>query len=297
MTRYYAVIAILLLLMPGLSLSARPRASEKIKPRWIHDLPQLAGTTYSYEIVTSSGSSLEDARQKSLAEIISDAGLRNGVVVVSDYHSKESTQQRWINGKLQEQIDFSSCTLSEAKGNEVKLFVESVAEYWECDAHGKYYMTRLYARSESSPVFDDVEISTRYGLKGLWRSLIIPGWGQFHKGSTLKGGLILGGSAAIAAGIIATEQQRLQYTRKITLTHNELAKRTYATRADNLATGRNICIGALAALYVYNLIDALVAPGASYIIVKGNRQQAQTYAIAPTLLDAHTPGITATVTF
>lgn len=45
----------------------------------------------------------------------------------------------------------------------------------------------------------------------------------------------------------------------------------YNTKADNCENARNICIGAAAALYVYNLIDAIVAPGARRVIVKRNR--------------------------
>ena len=46
---------------------------------------------------------------------------------------------------------------------------------------------------------------------------------------------------------------------------------TYNTKADNCENARNIYIGAAAALYVYNLIDAIVAPGAKRVIVKKNR--------------------------
>jgi len=45
------------------------------------------------------------------------------------------------------------------------------------------------------------------------------------------------------------------------------AKKSYINSASNLATGRNVCIGAAAALYVYGLIDAIVAPGARRVVI------------------------------
>ena len=36
---------------------------------------------------------------------------------------------------------------------------------------------------------------------------------------------------------------------------------TYNTKADNWSNARNVCIGAAAALYLYNIVDALVANG------------------------------------
>ena len=44
--------------------------------------------------------------------------------------------------------------------------------------------------------------------------------------------------------------------------------KTYNTKADNCENIRNICIGGAAALYVYNLIDAIAANGAKRVIIK-----------------------------
>lgn len=88
-----------------------------------------------------------------------------------------------------------------------------------------------------------------------------------HKGSYLKGGLIMGGAVALAGGFIGLESLRKNYVAKIEQTHSADVKKAYNTKAGNCATFRNICIGGLAALYVYNIVDAFVAPGARRIIV------------------------------
>lgn len=292
----------ILLLILSLSFSEKVLAqyakSERVKPQWLHKQPKPSNSTFVYETDYATGKSLDDARSKSLNGLIAASGFENGVVVLSDYKSRTVDSKVYSNGKLSDyQIDAFEAN-SQVKGNEVQLHVKSVAEYWTRDINGTVNLTTLYAKSfNGNPNFDNVELTTKYGAQGLWRSAIIPGWGQFHKGANLKGGLVLGGCAAIAAGVVFTECTRADYARKIAKTHNADTKRAYATKRDNFATGRNICIGALAALYVYNLIDAVAAPGARRIVIRHRNNEGRTYAFAPAVLNNGTPGIAAAITF
>lgn len=282
----------------GMPARAQSRTSEKIRPQWLHKQPTPTNSTFAYQTVSAWGASLDGAREKCLAELLSESGLKNGIVAISDYRSNERLSQVWDNGRLTEQIEYDATTSTSARGSEIKLYIENIAEYWERDPSGNYYLTKLYAKSEldRAPLFDNIELTTRYGAHGLWRSAIIPGWGQFHKGANLKGGLILGGCAVLVAGIVFTESQRSDYARKITRTHDTELKRAYATKRDHFATGRNICIGAAAALYIYNLIDAVAAPGARRIVVR-HRSNGRMYALAPAILNDGAPCISASVTF
>ncbi|MDE6702489.1 MAG: hypothetical protein K2K00_02295 [Muribaculaceae bacterium] len=290
--------SILTLLLFTAAASAQNAASDNIKPQWIHKQPEPTNSTFRYEVVYATGSSLENARNKCLSELISSSGLTNGVVVSSDYKSNETLSQKWNNGKLTERVDYDANTSTTAKSKENEIFVENIDEYWTRDKAGTYYLTKLYAKSELGvpPLFDNVELTTKYGAHGLWRSAIVPGWGQFYKGSYLKGGLILGGTVALVGGIIFTENQRADYVNKISKTHSAEIKKSYATKRDHFATGRNICIGAAAALYVYNLIDAIVAPGARRVVVH-KRKNGSGYAILPTMTAEGNPALAASITF
>ncbi len=272
---------ILMLFFTVETAAARNKTSEKIKPQWLHKLPKPTNSTFMYETVSATAPTLEEAREKCLAQLVANSGLKNGVVAISDNKSTERVSQVWNNGKLTENIEYDSSTATHTRYDEIKLYIENIAEYWEQDGHGNFYLTKLYAKSEleKAPLFDNVELTTRYGGRGLWRSAIIPGWGQFYKGSYLKGGLILGGCALLAGGIVFTENQRSDYVNKIARTHNQSLINSYATKRDHFATARNICIGATAALYLYNLIDAIAAPGARRIVVK--RRHNFNYSIAP----------------
>lgn len=288
-----------LLFFFGETVSAQHRSSEKIKPQWLHKLPTPSNSSFIYETVSASASSLDNAREKCLAELIANSGLKNGVVAISDNKSSERLSQIWNNGKLTERVEYDSHTTTFAQYDAIKLYVENIAEYWEQDRFGNYYLTKLYAKSElgKAPLFDNIELTTRYGARGLWRSAIIPGWGQFHKGANLKGSLILGGCAALAAGIVFTENQRSDYIRKIAQTHDVNHIKTYSTKADHFATARNICIGAAAALYVYNLIDAIAAPGARRVVVHRRIGNGQTYSFVPAMTPDGGAGMVAVFTF
>ncbi len=292
------IFALLMLLFFTMTASAQYKSSERLRPKWLQKQPAPTNPTFRYETVSASASSLDAAREKCLSELISSSGLTNGVVAVSDYRTKEHISQVWNNGKLTEQIERDGTTSTSATSGEMKLYVQNIAEYWTRDRSGMYYMTKLYAKSElnTAPLFDNVELTTKYGARGLWRSAIIPGWGQFHKGANLKGGLILGGTAALAAGIVFTENQRADYVRRINQTHDVKLIRSYQTKRDHFATARNICIGAVAALYVYNLIDAIAAPGAQRVVVK-KRTNGRTYAFLPAVTHDGTPVMAATITF
>jgi hypothetical protein len=63
---------------------------------------------------------------------------------------------------------------------------------------------------------------------------------------------------------------------KINATHDADHIRTYARKADALKNARNLCIAGAAALYIYNIIDAIAAPGANHLI-----SEKQAFALYP----------------
>lgn len=73
-----------------------------------------------------------------------------------------------------------------------------------------------------------------------------------------------------ASGDIVCENQRASYVKK--MEEQPKFAKEYNSKADNWETGRNICIGVAAGIYIYNIIDAVVAKGKKRIVtghVKG----------------------------
>ena len=163
----------------------------------------------------------------------------------------------------------------------------------------RYNYYTLYAVTDHPGDFitDDFGTTELYGARGLWRSAIVPGWGQLYKGQTVKGSLILGGCAALAGGIAVTEVLRQDCIRQISQTHEAYQKQAYAVRVNNYATARNVCIGAAAALYVYGLIDSIVSPGARRITVMDRVAGGRRWSAVPAVLPEGAAGIAAVMKF
>lgn len=159
-----------------------------------------------------------------------------------------------------------------ADGERKKLNCALVDEY-SIVRDGIIYYDALYqvTRGEGVP-FLETYLTNKYGAKGCLLS-IVPGLGQFSKGDPLKGGLFLGGCAAGAVGVVITESQRQAYISQMSQIHDANILRQLDARQKNMGIARNVCIGATAAIYLWNLIDAAVAPGARRVVITGNSIQ------------------------
>lgn len=90
---------------------------------------------------------------------------------------------------------------------------------------------------------------------------IIPGGGQLYKNDYLKAGLMFGGSAIGAGGIVFCESRRKQLLIQASQTHDVNNIKYLSSQAQHMATARNICIGVTASICIYSIIDAAFAPG------------------------------------
>jgi hypothetical protein len=263
MNRKKQMILFFILLCPSLTFA------QSAKPQWMSTLPAPHNSTYKFVRVTGIGSALHHAELACIDKLSTDEALIRSVDINKVATIDRETQQKFENGKLNETTRANTNVTVQIKGMSVRLQAKLVDEYSELiSVNGKkeYKVTALYMVGlQSDPVFDDVTTTSKYGARGLLRSAVVPGWGQFYKGSNLKGGLILGGEAALAGGILASENLRASYVKKMKEQPQHI--QTYNSKADNWENIRNVCIGGAAALYVYNLIDAIAADGGKRIIV------------------------------
>ena len=235
------------------------RQSEKMRPAWLSDkTPRPTNATFHYRTVEAQGNTLDEARRQCLV-VLSEDVERTWEVSGGGTQDIREVQ---TNGEIDSRSVFTYHY--NVAGEEVSITTTCYDEYWECvrypDGALRYHCYMLFGVADTAqPEFDRLRFTRKYGARGLWRSLIIPGWGQMYKGSTAKGLGILGGEAVLAAGIIVSENLRSSYIKK--MIEQPQHQQTYNTRADNWCNIRNVCIGAAAALYVYNLVDALVANG------------------------------------
>lgn len=265
------IVSVLVMVFASTVLNAQ-NVSDKIKPKWMRHLPNSSQVSYTFSTTVSSGRNLDELRVKNLSDFVADLGLEKGATAVTDYSSSEYEHSISKNGLNNDFAESTFSVKSTIKGQPVTFNAKVVDEYWQKLDSGDYLLTRLYARAPAGNKvkFDNFIKTEKYGAMGLWRSAIVPGWGQMYKGSYLKGGLIMGGTVALIGGTVFTSLTRQDYLAKMANTHSASVKQQYATNANNMATGMYCCIGGLAALYIYNLVDAIVAPGARRIVVKEN---------------------------
>lgn len=270
--KFLVIVTLFLSLNTGLQAANK---SDGMKPRWMtSSLPTPKSPGYIFISAQGSGSSLEEARQRALVNLTSKLEHERGLVVSSHVKIEKTSERNSAPSKNQ------SFTLEASeKGKEINLTCRVVDEYWE-QSHGLYMVSELYTVNDFNAPgqgsnADNIRLTTSYGVAPMFYSLI-PGVGQFYKGNNLKGGLMLGGTVVGAAAIVLCENQRAEYSKKMK-EHPQFVD-FYRNKKSNWATGRNVAIGVTAALYAYNLVDALVAPGCRRVVVSGKKYN---YSFAP----------------
>lgn len=122
----------------------------------------------------------------------------------------------------------------------------------------EYYQLYAVTNKNAEPAFDDFEICETNNSTALARS-IVPGLGQFYKGQTAKGCVILGGEAALITTAIVCQVHKHRYDKKA---DNQIPNvDSWKSKARSWRQMRDISLGLACGLYVYNLIDAATAKG------------------------------------
>ncbi|MBR3976770.1 MAG: hypothetical protein IKJ95_02985 [Bacteroidaceae bacterium] len=255
--------------------------SDKLKPQWMTDTPVSKIDGIFYIPVSVYSTDYNSIFTLSLNELTKhlprEWNVKTNTEVTRDSHTERSSNSITRNQRTQHyRLNV------EANGEPVEIRCRVVDSYWEKEKIGgnkQYKGTVLYQVSAPDVMLEEETAltTTKYGLSGFWRSAILPGWGQWHKGSKVKGFAFLASEAAAVAGIIVSENMRASYIKKA----KEQPKfvKEYSNKADNWENGRNVCIGVAAGIWLYNIIDALVSPGAKRVVL--NRSSNGVY-ISPT---------------
>lgn len=143
---------------------------------------------------------------------------------------------------------------------------EHIAEYWECFGNQKIGYFLYQTQSNLNRKKENVVVTDKYPFSA---RVFVPGMAQIYKGSVGKGAGFIAGEVALIGGVIVSECLRLDYKQKINMTHNAALKQQYANNANACNIARNVCIGGVAAVYIWNIIDGIVAKGKPFVSVDG----------------------------
>ena len=258
-------------LFVGAVFSQTVLSQNKLRPKWIHQ-QVLIDNNCEFLVVHSEGEkTIKNAWAASLADLRNQRAHSDIVSVQQSISSKTrkeytSNQDNYNEITHKERDSWVEVTV---KGEPTPIVSRRIDQYSRQLSNGiDYYALIAVPVGDRNIDLSRFTTTSNYASDpATWGLSLIPGAAQMHKGSYLKGGLIMGGTVAIAGGLIACESLRKSYMAKISQTHSAEVKKAYNTMAGNCATARNICIGGLAALYIYNIIDAYIAPGARRVIV------------------------------
>lgn len=257
----------------ALSFGVTCRASEARsgqKPQWVSKGEsslnnKRSNNTYYFKVVHNIGSDLQELRRGNANALADYIGKQNQIKGISVTELTNRTD----GGGAHSDGTFNMMFTNEFSSD--VFYATLIDEYWENEApHAgvpEYHYYALFAVSAAGarrPSFDQFEVTRSYGAGPTLMS-VIPGVGQLYKGQRLKGSLMLGG-AALGAGVIILCESRRSYYQTRMVEQPKFA-REYHSKSDHWMAGRNIAIGATAALMVWSVIDAAVAPGATRVKV------------------------------
>lgn len=262
-----------------------------IKPKWIGNTPKELNNTYRFIEIVAYGADISSARMEAQQLLAQNEQLRRAVLVNVNTGNRQKIEQVIVDGNMTETISNNIAIDTEISGQQYRLQACPIDEFIEHE-HGRVKLYVLYMVGVSDNVsFDYTHLTTNYGTTPIAMS-VIPGLGQWYKGNKAKGICLFGLTALGATSALVCENQRNSYLRKIKETP-KFAKE-YENKKSTWETSRNICIGATAAVWIYNLIDAAVAKGARRVEISSvNRSR---FSLTP-IVDNESTGLTLTYNF
>jgi hypothetical protein len=257
----YCLFAGVLCCLVTPALFAQSSTSHPDKLPWVDGVFPAKKGAFEYHVARGEGATLSDARNDAFSGLLADLGNKAGVTVNSQTLAEIKSNLNYNAGAENYQESSTNVTTHKIDREGFKASFTKVSEYYEY-SRGRYLLWELYEVS-SGATFTAVvpEYTTHYGGAALWRSMILPGWGQFHKKKVDKGAIFLTTEVAAISGLVFCEIKRSDNWRKSSETTNLNIIKEYRNRADSWELRRNIFIGAAAGVYLWNVLDAALAKG------------------------------------
>lgn len=236
-------------------------------PSWVNGFFTERPNSY-VEVVSAVGYSEDNAREKAAQIIVERRSLATG----------QRANISINNGNIQ--VDGS---------DELTVKLRIVDQYTERLGAGQYRVSLLVQTAKNPEYqYEPVAVTDKYKFSP---RVFVPGMAQIYKGQTTRGVLFIAGEVVAVGGIVAFEGLRSSYESKINRTHNANAIQSYINKADNMCNIRNGFIAGAVAIYVWNVIDGIVAKGKKHVVV-GDAN----FAFAP-YADLMSQGLLVSVTF
>ncbi len=233
---------VLLMTLTPLFSMGQSHTSFGERPSWVDGYFKDVRNSY-IEVVSAFDYNVDNAKQKAINNIARNRANAVGAVASFD----------------------DAGNISVGKGQDLIVKARIIDEYIHVTSKGCTVYLLVQTAKNPTYQYENVSFTSDYSVGG---RAFLPGAAQIYKGHKAKGYSIIAAQALSVAGIIFCESERSNYISK--MKEQPKFAKDYKTKADNWETGRNICIGAAAAVYIYNVIDAFVSKGEKKIKVRDN---------------------------
>ena len=210
--------------------------------------------TYSYvEVVSADASTVSDARDKAAQAIVQRRNLAVGAEM----------KVKVVDGKIT------------SSGDQKMIVTARILDEYAEEVGYNNWRVYLLVQTLKHPQysFENITVTDQYPFSA---RAFVPGMQQLYKGQKTKGIMFIAAEVACVGGIVVSEGLRTSNINLINSTHNAQQRAQYTDKANMWQNVRNGFIAATAAVYVWNVIDALTAKGARYV-----KQGSVQFALAP----------------
>ena len=239
-------------------------SSADSKPTWVAETPTGKVFRY-YSGMGSSNTSLQQAQENAVANILQqivEEGTFN-VSVESMTEISESIQTTAGGTNFEITDDFIREVIRTGTSKAIHG-LRKEEEYWQSvnSSNGLEHQFWVLFMVPKPGMSSNTFANQGYGFDPVWRSIILPGWGQRYKGEKNKGSQYLTATATAGGATFLAFYMSDSYTRKAE-NERDLENRKFY----NDWSGRSHTIGIISGLiagglYGYNIFDAMTAPGA-----------------------------------
>ena len=227
-------------------------SAQSVEPKWKSQ--GLMDLTYSYvEVVSADASSISDARDKAAQAIVQRRNLAVGAEM----------KVKVVDGKIT------------SSGDQKMIVTARILDEYAEEVGYNNWRVYLLVQTLKHPQysFENITVTDQYPFSA---RAFVPGMQQLYKGQKTKGIMFIAAEVACVGGIVVSEGLRTSNINLINSTHNAQQRAQYTDKANMWQNVRNGFIAATAAVYVWNVVDALAAKGARYV-----KQGSAQFALAP----------------
>ena len=240
-------------------------SSSPEKPVWLSDKPK--SNIYFYYVGNADSDTLKKSKEIAISDVLKQ--LSNEGKFSIDVQSESTLKQKITTQNQKENISEAFNITAIVKSTNEKVSIKGLKieeEYWQLrqmqNGQIKYEYWILMKRPQKEYENNHIIDKQGYGLAPVWRSAIMPGWGQLYKKEKNKGFALLIGEGLLLSGVVVSH---IMYSTNIEWangTTDYKSRLNYIDNADYWFTTRNVCGVIAGVVWIYSIIDSMTSKGA-----------------------------------